>query len=152
MIGRPTTEQVLLDCCGVLTGDVLPAVTDDSTRLRLVMLEKVLRNAAVRAAHEIAWMREETAAIEAYAGAVGDATADGALRAALEELAAGPHDSLHLDDVTEVYSRAGDVLSASLEAALAADRGGLVRDGEALLTARLEHEDRIVGGWDAAGR
>ncbi|WP_409329685.1 hypothetical protein [Trujillonella humicola] len=151
MIGRPTTEQVLLDCCRVLA-DVLPEVADETTVVRLVMLEKVLRNAAVRAAHEIAWMREETAAIQAYAGAVEAVTADGALQAALAELAAGPHAGLHLDDVTEVYCRAGDVLSAALEAALAAGREDLVRDGEAVLAARLEHEHRIVGGWDSAGR
>jgi hypothetical protein len=152
VIGRPTTEQVLLDCCRVLTGDVLPEVTDETSRVRLVMLEKVLRNAAVRAAHEIAWMRAEVAGADAHGHAVAEATADGALLAALEELAAAPHDSLHLDDVTEVYRRAGDVLSASLEAALAAGRQDLVGDGEALLSARLEHEHRIVGGWDAAGR
>ena len=152
MIGRPTTEQLLLDCCRVLTGDVLPAVADETTQVRLVMLEKVLRNAAVRAAHEIAWMREEVAGVDAYARAVADATGDGALDTALEELAGGPHDSLHLDDVTDVYRRASDVLSASLEAALAAGREDLVRTGEALLAARLEHEHRIVGGWDAAGR
>lgn len=152
MIGRPTTEQVLLDCCRMLTGDVLPAVADDTTQLRLVMLEKVLRNAAVRAAHEIAWMHEEVTGIEAYAEAVAGETADDALRAAREELAAGPHGSLHLDDVTEVYRRAGDVLSAALEAALAARREDLVRNGELLLAARLEHEQGVVGGWDAAGR
>jgi hypothetical protein len=152
VIGRPTTEQVLLDCCRVLTGDVLPAVADETTRVRLVMLEKVLRNAAVRAAHEIAWMGEEVDGIDAYAGAVAAATADGALLAALEELAAGPHGSRHLDDVTEVYCRAGDVLSASLEAALAAGREDLVQQGESLLAARLEHEHRIVGGWESAGR
>lgn len=152
MIGRPTTEQLLLDCCRVLTADVLPEVSDETTQVRLVMLEKVLRNAATRAAHEIAWMREELAAIEEYAGAVADATAHAAVRTALEDLAAGPHDSLHLDDVTEVYRRAGDALSASLEAALGEGREDLVLEGEALLAARLQHEHRIVGGWDSAGR
>ena len=34
------------------------------------MTETVLRNAAVRAAHEVAWMRQETAEIESYAQAV----------------------------------------------------------------------------------
>ena len=152
MIGRPTTEQILRDCSRVLLDDVLPAVADETTQVRLVMLDKVLRNAAVRAAHEIAWMREEGAAIEAYARGVQAATGDGAVRAAFDELAAAPHESLHLDDVTEVYRRAGDLLSAALEAVLAAGREDLVGDGEALLAARLAHEDDIVGGWESAGR
>lgn len=151
MIGRPTTEQILLDCCRVLD-DVLPAVPDETAQVRLVMLGKVLRNAAVRAAHEIAWMREETAAIEGYAGAVAAVGGNGTLRAALAELAAAPREALHLADVTDVYVRAGDVLSAALEAAVATGDAGLVRDGEALLAARMEHEDAIVGGWDSAGR
>ncbi len=152
MIGRPTTEQVLLDCCRVLTGDVLPAVADETTRVRLVMLEKVLRNAAVRAAHEIAWMREEGTAIEAYARTVDAATGDDAVRAAITRLAAGPQDSLHLADVTEVYCRAGELLSGALEAALRSGRAELVGAGEALLATRLAHENEIVGGWVSAGR
>ena len=152
MISRPTTEQVLLDCCRVLEDDVLPAVADEPTQVRLVMLGKVLSNAAVRAAHEVAWMREEIGAIDAYARAVAATTASDELRATLEALAAGPHDSLHLDDVVEVYVRASDVLSAALEAALADGHAEFVREGEALLAARLTHEDDVVGGWESAGR
>jgi hypothetical protein len=152
MIARPTTEQLLLDCCRVLTDDVLPSVADETTQVRLVMLEKVLRNAAVRAGHEIAWMREEGTAIEAYARVVDAATGDGGVRAAVHGLAAAPSDSLHLDDVTEVYCRAGDLLSAALGAALRAGRGELVGEGESLLAARLAHENQIVGGWESAGR
>jgi hypothetical protein len=152
VISRPTTEQVLLDCCRVLEADVLPAVADDTTQVRLVMLGKVLRNAAVRAAHEVAWMREETGAIEAYARTVAAATGSDDLRTALAALAAGPHDSLHLDDVVEVYGRASDLLSVGLEAALAEGRDELVRAGEQLLGARLAHENDVVGGWESAGR
>jgi hypothetical protein len=152
VIGRPTTEQVLLDCCRVLEDDVLPAVADDTMQLRLVMLGKVLRNAAVRAAHEVAWMREETAAMEAYARAVAATTRADELGTALEALTAAPHDSLHLVDVVEVYGRASDALSAALEAGLAAGRQDLVLEGTSLLAARLAHENDVVGGWDAAGR
>jgi hypothetical protein len=151
VISRPTTEQVLLDCCRVLD-DVLPAVGDETMQVRLVMLGKVLRNSAVRAAHEVAWMREETGQIETFARAVADAAGSDDLRAPLEVLAAGPHASLHLDDVVEVYGRASDVLSTALEVALAAGRDDLVREGEGLLSARLAHEDEVVGGWDSAGR
>jgi hypothetical protein len=152
VIGRPTTEQVLLDCCRVLEDDVLPAVADDTMQLRLVMLGKVLRNAAVRAAHEVAWMREETAAMEAYARAVAATTRADELGTALEALTAAPQDSLHLVDVVEVYGRASDALSAALEAGLAAGRQDLVLEGTSLLAARLAHENDVVGGWDAAGR
>jgi len=152
VISRPTTEQVLLDCCRVLEADVLPAVSDEPTQVRLVMLGKVLRNAAVRAAHEVAWMREEIAAIEAYARAVAAGPASEELRARLEALAAGPRDSLHLDDVVEVYVRASDALSVALEAALWAGHAELVRAGESLLAARLAHEADVVGGWESAGR
>jgi hypothetical protein len=152
VISRPTTEQVLLDCCRVLEDDVLPGVADETMQVRLVMLGKVLRNAAVRAAHEVAWMREETAAVEAYARAVAATTGDDGLRTALEALAEGPRGSLHLTDVVEVYVRASDVLSVALEVALAAGRDDLVREGESLLTTRLAHEEDVVGGWDSAGR
>ncbi|WP_448624266.1 hypothetical protein [Geodermatophilus sp. URMC 64] len=152
MIGRPTTEQVLLDCCRVLLDDVLPAVADETTQVRLVMLDKVLRNAAVRAAHEIAWMREEVTAIRSYAEATAAATGDGGLRAALDEPAGSAPESLHLTDVVDVYCRAGDLLSAALETALAAGRADLVTAGESLLQERLAHESEIVGGWNSVGR
>jgi hypothetical protein len=152
VISRPTTEQVLLDCCRVLEHDVLPGLSDETMQVRVVMLGKVLRNAAVRAAHEVAWMREETAQIEAYARGVAAATGSDGLRAAVDELGTGPHGSLHLADVVEVYVRASEALSLTLEVALAAERNDLVREGEALLSARLAHENDVVGGWDAAGR
>ena len=75
MLSRPTTEQILLDCCNELMTGVLPALTDETAIVRVVMVETVMRNMAVRSAHEIAWMREEIAAIEGYARAVAaDAT------------------------------------------------------------------------------
>jgi hypothetical protein len=152
VIARPTTQQVLLDCCRVLVDDVLPAVADPVTQVRVVMLEKVLRNAAARAATEIAWMRQEIAAIEDYATVLMEQVADGPVHQALAALTASPRDSLLLDDVVESYCRAGDALSAAIEAALAAGSEDLVRAGERLLQERLEREDAVVGGWQSAGR
>ena len=60
MITRPTTDELIRDCCRELTEEILPALHDDTLELRLIMAVTVLGNAAVRAAHEIAWMREET--------------------------------------------------------------------------------------------
>lgn len=152
MISRPTTEQVLLDCCRVLTDDVLPHLSDPVAQVRVVMLEKVLRNAAVRASAEIGWMREETVAIEGYVRAVLGRSSTEPLQRAFAALLAGPRDSLLLDDVVEVYCRAGEALSTALETALATGSADLQRAGERLLEERLSREDAVVGGWQSAGR
>lgn len=158
MLSRPTTEQILLDCCRELMTAVLPALTDETAQVSVIMVETVLRNAAVRAAHEVAWMREETAEIDGYAQTVAEqapgtpsASAD-TLRAALKALADAPRDSLHLDDVVETYCRAGNALSAALEIAVAGNLTGLVRRGEEILSARDAHETEVMAGWSPTGR
>jgi aminoglycoside phosphotransferase (APT) family kinase protein len=151
LITRPTTEQILLDCCQVLSNDILDAVSDETTQARIVMMEKVLRNAAARSAHEIAWMLEEVASVESYGRAVSAATNADGLRTALDSLEKSPRNSLHLDDVAETYCRASDVFSLSLEAALDANQPELIRKGESLLEARLAHENDVVGRWDSTG-
>jgi len=153
VLSRPTTEQILLDCCRELMTTVLPALTDETAQVSVIMVETVLRNAAVRAAHEVAWMRAETAEIESYTQAVAE-QAPGAdlLRAALKALADAPRDSLHLDDVVETYCRAGNALSAALETAVAGNLTGLVRRGEEILDARDGHETEVMAGWSPTGR
>ena len=78
------------DCCRELTDAILPALTDETLRLRLVMTETVLRNAAVRAAHEIAWMLAETSALVAYAADGGGPARKRAAGAAMAAVEAGP--------------------------------------------------------------
>jgi hypothetical protein len=56
MLSRPTTEQILLDCCTQLRERIAPALGDREAAVAAQMLEEVLRNCAVRAAHEIAWL------------------------------------------------------------------------------------------------
>ena len=107
MITRPTTEALILDCCRELTDAILPALTDETLRLRLIMTETVLRNAAVRAAHEIAWMQGETSALMAYAAAVQARHGSAPLRAALAAVEASAPGGLHLADVADRYERAG---------------------------------------------
>jgi hypothetical protein len=137
---------------------VLPALTDETAQVSVIMVETVLRNAAVRAAHEVAWMREETAEIESYARAVAgqapsaDSPGAGSLRGALKALADAPRDSLHLDDVVETYCRAGNALSAALETAVAGSLTGLVRRGEEILGTRDGHETEVMAGWSPTGR
>lgn len=153
MLSRPTTEQILLDCCRELMTVVLPALTDETAQVSVIMVETVLRNTAVRAAHEVAWMREETAEIESYAQAVAEqAPGADSVGAALKTLAGAPRDSLHLDDVVETYCRAGNVLSAALETAVAGRLTGLVGRGEELLGARADHETEVMAGWTPTGR
>lgn len=153
MLSRPTTEQILLDCCRELMTFVLPALTDETAQVSVIMIETVLRNTAVRAAHEVAWMREETAEIEGYAQTVA-AQAPGAesLGTALKALADAPRDSLHLDDVVETYCRAGNALSVALETAVAGRLTDLVRRGEEILDVRAGHETEVMAGWSPTGR
>jgi hypothetical protein len=153
VLSRPTTEQILLDCCRELMQAVLPALTDETAQVSVIMVETVLRNTAVRAAHEVAWMREETAEIESYAQAVAEqAPSAESLHAALKAFADAPRDSLHLDDVVETYCRAGNALSAALEIAVAGGLTGLVRRGEEILDVRAGHETEVMAGWSPTGR
>ena len=153
MLSRPTTEQILLDCCRELMTNVLPALSDATAQVSVIMVETVLRNTAVRAAHEVAWMREETADIEAYARAVAEqAPGTASLETALTALAAAPRDSLHLDDVVETYCLAGNALSAALETAVAGRLTGHIQRGEEILDVRNGHETDVMAGWSPTGR
>src|SRR4051812_33249633 len=98
MLVRPTTEQVLLDCCHELFTGVLPALTDETAQVRVIMVETVLRNMAVRSAHEIAWMHDEIAAMAEYARGVTAALPEATgLAAAVATLDDPNPTSLHLD-------------------------------------------------------
>ena len=153
MLSRPTTEQILLDCCRELMTGVFPSVTDETAQVKLIMLDTVLRNMAERAAHEIAWMREETGTIEAYVADVIAADPSAVLvTEAMSRLAKAPHDDLNLDAVVETYCRASDALSAALEAVVAAGRTDLITRGDELLHARAERETVIMAGWSPTGR
>jgi hypothetical protein len=152
MLSRPTTEQILLDCCRELMTNVLPALSDATAQVSVIMVETVLRNTAVRAAHEVAWMRDETADIEVYANAVAAQAPGTTLETALAALAAAPRDSLHLDDVVETYCRAGNALSAALETAVAGGLTGLIQRGEEILDVRHGHEMQVMAGWSPTGR
>src|ERR1700758_1364952 len=144
MITKPTTDALIEDCCRELIEGILPGLTDETLKLRLVMTETVLRNAAVRAAHEIAWMREETAALIGYAGRVATRHESGVLLAALAAAEAAPTDSLHLADVAEVYERAGQAFAAALAAAQEAGAADLVAQARDLLRDRIATEKEVM--------
>ena len=139
MIARPTTEQILNECSRELIEVVLPAVTDDAVKVTVLMMDVVLRNTALRAGHEIAWMNAEISELARFA----EATAGSAVAA---------DDSLHLDDVVERYSRASDAFARALEAAVASGNDELVTRGTALLARRVEREQEVMCGWSPVGR
>jgi hypothetical protein len=138
MIARPTTEQILDDCSRQLLEVVLPAVSDETVQVTVMMMDLVLRNMAQRAAHEIAWMTAEIDELRDYVG----------------EAAAPPAgaDGLHLDAVVERYCRAGEVFSRALEEAVAAGDVGRIRRGTELLARRAGTEGEIMCGWSPVGR
>ncbi|MGD0706378.1 MAG: hypothetical protein ABSA02_41675 [Trebonia sp.] len=152
MITRPTTDTLIGDCCRELTDAILPGLTDETLRLRLVMTETVLRNAAVRAAHEIAWMREETSALEAYAAEVAARHGSEPLRAALAAVQASPSVSLHLADVVDRYERAGQAFEQALAAAQVAGAADLVGQARELLRGRIEIEKQVMATYTVVGR
>ena len=152
MITTPTTDALIEDCCRELIEAILPGLTDETLKLRLVMTETVMRNAAVRAAHEIAWMREEMAVLTAYAAQVAARHGSEPLRAALAAAQAGPADSLHLADVAERYERAGQAFAAALAAAQEAGDAELVAEARELLRERVATEKKVMATYAVVGR
>ena len=152
MITRPTTDVLIGDCCRELMDAILPGLTDETLKLRLIMTETVLRNAAVRAAHEIAWMREETSALMGYAEQVAARHGNEALRAALADAEAGRVDSLYLTDVANCYERAGQAFATALAAAQEARDADLVAQARELLRDRIATEKKIMATYAVVGR
>jgi hypothetical protein len=152
MITRPTTDALIGDCCQELTDAILPALTDETLRLRLIMTETVLRNAAVRAAHEIAWMREETAALMAFAAEVAARHGSEPLHAAMAAVDTEPQESLHLADVSDRYERAGQAFENALAAAQEAGAADLIAQARELLRDRIAIEKQVMATYAVVGR
>ena len=134
MIAKPTTEQILNDCSRELMEVVLPAVSDQTVQVAIFMMDLVLRNAAVRAAHEIAWMTDEIAELDQFTGQ------------------SSPAADWHLEDVVERYRRASEAFAEAMEEAVAADDAARAAEGTALLARRVAHEQEIMCGWSPVGR
>jgi len=152
VITRPTTEQLLLDCATELMRGVLPAVSDPNAIVRIYMIEQVLRNAAIRCAHEIRWMRDEIPPIEAFARDVYEAAPNEEVSTLTTRLALSDSQALDLDAVVERYQCAGDLLSAALETTVLAGLDDLRDTGEHILAARLDREREVMAGWSPTGR
>ncbi len=153
MISYPTTDQIILDCRRELLEVIGTEVTSDAGKVSVQMIENVLRNVATRAAHEIAWLREETVAMTDFATAAAH-TIPGisGLDDALATLKNAPASSLHLADVTAVYTLAGDAMSCAVEGVLAAGHVELSEKAAALLATRSATELQIMGEWGFVGR
>lgn len=148
MLARPSTDQVLEAIANDLRDVVAPACTDDRATVLLGQVDQLLRRLARRAAHEIAWMHEEMAAIEAAV----DGDPDPATTEALAAFRAAPSESLHLADVLDRYSLASAALSCAMEAALAAGDTERTARLRTLLEARVATEMTILGQLDLVGR
>ena len=156
MLSRPTTDQVLLDCRAELLATIGAAVPEGPGQVAVQMMENVLRNCAVRAAHEVAWMHEEGVAMVAFAERVAATPlTTPELGAALTAHGAGATDSRHLDEAAATYDLAGRAFGAAMEAVLAGEgrqADELHVEGRALLDLRLAHEREIMGEWAFVGR
>ena len=148
MLSRPTTDQAIEGVIRALDDTVLAAVGEGPAGVAVQMARQILRGCAVRAAHEIAWMHEEIAAICRLA----ERTDAPAVRVALDALGALDTTSLHLADVQVRYDRAGEVLSCVVDAAFAAADAALTAAAREVLEARSAHEMEIVGQLDLVGR
>lgn len=153
MIAKPTTQQLIDAVCTELDAKVAPAVTDPTAKLVLDMAMAVLRGVGVRSANELAWMREESDAIEAVARRfVAELPDAHQLGEALQAYLDLKSDSRYLARAEEEYESAGEVLSCAVEAAYAdgdPDRKAAVR---ALVDQRMANEFAIIGQYVGVGR
>jgi hypothetical protein len=153
MISKPPCSRLLAVVRAELASTVAPTVSDPSIAAVLGMIDSILQNVGTRCDHEVAWMREEIAEIEAVAGEVVAADADdGALvGAALADLRAHRSPSDHTADVQAEYDLAGEVLSRALDATLPV-RGALRERVRSVLEHRLSREVEIRGEFTLVGR
>lgn len=149
MLSRPTTDQALVGVLADLQAIVLPKLDDEPAKVAIQMMEQILRGAATRAAHEIAWMHDE---IEEILEATAPTSDDAAVAAAMDAFAAADQTSLHLADVVERYSRAGEVLACAIEAAYRAGDPVLIEPLRTVLQRRSDREMQIIGALELVGR
>lgn len=153
MITAPSMPQLLETIRDELGEKVLPQLDDATTKVSVEMMMAVLNQLVVRAENEVAWMLEESAAI--------DAAADRLLprlspASALEEAAAGFRagraETMHLSVVAADYQRACEVLSRLAEAAYAAGDADAIETVQELIDRRLATEEAAIGEFIAVGR
>jgi hypothetical protein len=153
MISRPTTAQLIQAACTELTNKVGPAVSDTSAKITLDMAVAVLTAAAARAGSEIAWMRDEAAAIEQVTRRLAARLPDAAeLRTALEEYDAAKTGSLYLEEAVADYDRASSILSCAIDAAYESGDPEHKAAVRALIDQRMANENHVIGQYVGVGR
>ena len=152
MIGKPTTPQLLATIKAELNDKIAPALTEPTLTVAVTMINSMLDALAIRAEHEMAWMRDECAAVEAAAARFDGADGMASVSAALAAYRGACSDSLHLTDVQADYDRATEVLSCLADAAYASESADAIRAVEQLIDQRLATELAVVGTFVAAGR
>jgi hypothetical protein len=152
VICQPTSARLIDVVRQELRENVLPKVADDPAAAgSLHMIDQVLETLNRRAANEIAWMVEETAALEALgARVVAELPHASKTEAALEAFRAVDGSQLDLASVSDRYSTASEILSCAIEE-VPAELELRVRV-EAALDARLGHEIEVIGEFQLVGR
>jgi len=148
MQSSPATTEILEGLRTEVREAVLPEVGAGPARVAVEMLDNILANLATRAAHEIAWMRDECAQIDALAAGVEDPSTQSALAAYRD----ADRTSLHLEAVQAAYDRAGEVLSCAVEHAVTQGDAALLAACRTVLQIRSDREMDILSGWNMVGR
>jgi hypothetical protein len=153
VISKPTNRQLIDAVCAELSGKVLPTITDGGTKVVMEMALSILACAAVRTNNELAWMKEETDAIEAVARRfVEEMPEADALSSALAAFDAGRTGSLYIDAAQADYELISEVLSCATDAAFASGDTARIAAVEELLGQRMANENAVTGTFLAVGR
>jgi hypothetical protein len=153
MISKPTVPQLLQTMKVELAEKIAPALTDPTHTVAVTMMGAILDAISVRVENELAWMREESAAIEAAAAEfVARHPSSAAVADALDQYRSNVTDSLRLSAAQADYDRASEVLSCLADAAYGMGDSDGVAAVERLVDQRLATELAIVGTFVAAGR
>lgn len=151
MITQPSTSRLIEVVQRELMNSIAPLITDPGAAANVHMIHQILGTIAIRAQHEIAWMIEEIAQLEALGQQVVDALPGAtAVAAALAASRGAAATSLHLDDVSARYSVASEILSCCAEAV--PEDSPLNAAVQATLDARLAHESTVIGDFSLVGR
>ncbi len=153
MITQPNIPRLLASIQTELTENVLPKIDDATTKVNVEMMTALLSALTIRTENEIAWMLEESAAIEAAADELLPNLPDTeAATTALEAHRASPPESMRLSHVTESYQRASELLSLLIEAAYSSGDEQAITTVQGLVNARLSIEQEAIGEFIAVGR
>ncbi|MGI9622530.1 MAG: hypothetical protein ACR2PK_06810 [Acidimicrobiales bacterium] len=153
MITQPSIPRLLESMRDELTEKILPVVDDPVLKVNIEMMTAVLNALAVRTENEIAWMLEESNAIESAANDLSGSMPDSSsLDAALDDLRSNRPESMRLSDVAASYGKASEVLSCLADAAYRSGHAEAIATVEELVDSRLATEQTAIGEFIAVGR